>query len=151
MDPPVPDTAANETAGPESLPQNFLYRCKKCSTVLCRSADIIPHETDATGRGNKSFKTKGYHEQHIRSECSSIFLDPDTSLWVAAKSREEHAEVAATGGDHKDVVEPDTIYCPKCSAKVGAQSWTGSQCSCGQWVTPAFKLHMKALDKFPCA
>ena len=49
------------------------------------------------------------------------------------------------------VVDPDTIYCTnaKCRAKIGAQSWIGSQCSCGAWVTPSFKIHMSKVDEVP--
>lgn len=47
------------------------------------------------------------------------------------------------------VVDPDTIYCPnaRCRAKIGAQSWIGSQCSCGAWVTPSFKVHISKVDE----
>ena len=49
------------------------------------------------------------------------------------------------------VPELDTVYCPntRCRAKIGAQSWIGSQCSCGAWVTPSFKIHAKCVDKIP--
>lgn len=48
-----------------------------------------------------------------------------------------------------DIVDPDTIYCPHCSCKIGTQNWIGSQCSCAAWVTPAFKVHAKSVDAIP--
>lgn len=39
------------------------------------------------------------------------------------------------------------LSCHKCTKKVGNYSWKGSKCSCGEWVTPAFKLSMDKVDK----
>src|SRR5690554_6802729 len=33
------------------------------------------------------------------------------------------------------------ISCPKCDSKLGTFKWSGGQCSCGSWVTPAFMMH----------
>lgn len=75
--------------------------------------------------------------------CTSYFLDPDVSPWVSVESRE--------GRMSGQVVDPDTIYCPNdsCHAKIGSQNWSGARCSCGAWVTPAFKILQKSVDKFP--
>ena len=39
------------------------------------------------------------------------------------------------------------IHCPKCSARVGSFSWSGTQCSCGTWVTPAISFQRARVDR----
>jgi dual specificity phosphatase 12 len=42
------------------------------------------------------------------------------------------------------------LACPKCSCKVGQWNWSGAQCSCGSWVTPAIQVPLSRVDKiFP--
>lgn len=76
-------------------------------------------------------------------QCTSYFLDPDVATWASQESRSAWAE-----GEN---VEPDTIYCPnaKCCCKLGTQSWSGTRCSCGLWVTPSFKILKRNVDKLP--
>ncbi|ORC84316.1 dual specificity phosphatase 12 [Trypanosoma theileri] len=133
----------------------YVYTCRKCRRVLFSHEEILPHDTDPNSSGNKGFKQRGLVQQQQYQEeltaasgyeaCTSYFLDPDVSLWVAEESRAVH--LASGGAD----VSPDTIYCPNqnCGVKIGTQSWIGSQCSCGAWITPAFKIHSRAVDKIP--
>lgn len=143
------------------VPVTFQYSCKKCRHVLFRHEDIVPHDTSVDAKGNKAFGRKGQPDTRTMDRgCTSYFLDPDASPWVAEESRELHASAttASANSFHVDdaaasaaatVVDPDTIYCTKCRTKIGAQHWVGSQCSCGAWITPAFKIHCKAIDKMP--
>ncbi|KAG5175166.1 hypothetical protein JKP88DRAFT_229260 [Tribonema minus] len=41
------------------------------------------------------------------------------------------------------------ICCPgkHCSARVGTYKWTGSQCSCGTWITPAIQIPKSKVDE----
>jgi hypothetical protein len=39
------------------------------------------------------------------------------------------------------------IMCPICNSRVGNWCYSGSQCSCGDWVTPSFQFHLSKLDK----
>ena len=39
------------------------------------------------------------------------------------------------------------LHCPKCKTKVGHYSWTGAQCSCGTWVTPAIMIPLSKVDE----
>lgn len=79
----------------------------------------------------------------VQQQCTSFFLDPDVATWVSEESRNAWTE--------GETVEPDTIYCPnaRCHCKIGTQSWSGTRCSCGAWVTPAFKILKKSVDKLP--
>ncbi|KAG8348690.1 hypothetical protein ERJ75_001669600 [Trypanosoma vivax] len=148
-------TASTTVATQKS--ESYVYTCRMCRRVLFRQGDIMPH---GAGYNNGSSGPKGFLRKGARREpaihnengqlplvaeniCTSYFLDPDISVWVASESREAHASNGGAG------VLPDTIYCPHkgCRAKIGAQSWVGSQCSCGVWVTPAFKIYSRAVDK----
>ena len=42
---------------------------------------------------------------------------------------------------------PPQIQCPKCSARLGSFSWSGDQCSCGQWITPSLQIHRSKVDE----
>jgi dual specificity phosphatase 12 len=130
------------------VPKTYVYSCRKCRHTLFHHEEIVPHDASVEAKGNKGFTRRGqYFDAHQTSDCTSYFLDPDTSPWVAEESRELHAATAAEAAPV--VVDPDTIYCTKCRAKIGSQHWRGSQCSCGAWVTPAFKILAKAIDKLP--
>nr|CCC95870.1 unnamed protein product [Trypanosoma congolense IL3000] len=133
---------ALETSGDHQ----YVYSCRMCRHVLFTQGEIVPHGADFGSENPKAFGRRGRKNQTHDSSantCTSYFLNPDVSTWVAAESREVHLESSGTE------VLPDTIYCPNssCSAKIGAQSWVGSQCSCGIWVTPAFRIHSRAVDK----
>ncbi|KEG11357.1 dual specificity phosphatase 12 [Trypanosoma grayi] len=133
--------------------ETHVYTCRMCRRALFTEREMMPHDPDPTCSGNKGFKQRGGTNCNNTSNnaarevqpCTSYFLDPDVALWVAAESREVHR--VSGGAD----VSPDTIYCPHrgCGAKIGTQSWVGSQCSCGAWVSPAFKIHGRAVDKMP--
>ncbi|ESL07757.1 hypothetical protein TRSC58_04550 [Trypanosoma rangeli SC58] len=150
----VHDAVVSSTPAPEL----YVYACRKCRHVLFRQHEIVPHNAEPGSCGHKGFKQRGrgptsqqqQREAYAAREgevCTSYFLDPDVSPWVAEESREVHR--VSGGAD----VMPDTIYClnRSCRAKIGTQSWVGSQCSCGAWVAPAFKIHSRVVDKMPAA
>lgn len=144
-----PATSPEATA-PTAAPPCYTYHCRRCRMFLFRDRHRLLH--DPVEGSGKHFKYHRPGPLEISSSspsslpsCSGYFLDPDQSPWVALESR----EAVAVGAE----VEPDTIYCPnpQCHAKLGTQSWTGSQCSCGAWVTPAFRIQAKAVDRFVAA
>ena len=63
------------------------------------------------------------------STCSSYFVDPD-SLAIGAFTDNE-----------------GKLNCPHCRAKLGSFTWSGEQCSCGRWVTPAFMFNKSKVDE----
>lgn len=142
--------------GPEHL-----FCCRRCREVLFTDLELVRHSSSKNAKGNKGFRKgarggggSGSREEEEDTDeveersagCTSYFLDPDVTPWVAEESR----HVAATMGDGVGVL-PDTVYCKnsKCGAKLGTQSWTGAQCSCGAWVTPAFRVLCKTVDRLP--
>ncbi|RNF26066.1 dual specificity phosphatase 12 [Trypanosoma conorhini] len=153
---PTDANAHESVASSAPAAESYVYACRKCRRVLFRQQELVPHDAEPGSCGNKGFKQRGggHASQQQQREvcaaregevCTSYFLDPDVSPWVAEESREVHQ---MSGG--ADVL-PDTIYCPNrsCRAKIGTQSWVGSQCSCGAWVAPAFKIHSRVVDKMP--
>lgn len=38
------------------------------------------------------------------------------------------------------------LLCAHCEARLGYFNWSGIQCSCGSWITPAFQLHKSRVD-----
>ena len=39
------------------------------------------------------------------------------------------------------------IHCPKCKTRLGSFSWSGSQCSCGSWITPSISFPKSKVDE----
>lgn len=102
------------------------WKCKKCRISLFRTSSIIPHDRDA--------KIKQFHkksgDKKPKVKCSSVFTEPIT--WMAEIQQ----------GNVKG-----NLSCPKCKQKVGHFDWSGMQCSCGKWVSPAIQVQLKQVDQ----
>jgi len=61
------------------------------------------------------------------SSCTSYYLEP--MEWMSSLNQIE-----------------GKLNCPKCSCRLGSWNWSGLQCSCGEWVTPAFGLTKSKVD-----
>jgi len=107
-----------------------LYRCKKCRRVVARDENVMGHDV---GGGEAAFKwqkrggKRGMTDE--RPVCTSIFVEP--MQWMTTVE--------------EGVVE-GKLQCVKCEARLGNFNWSGMQCSCGAWVTPAFQLHKSRMD-----
>ena len=137
---PVEDPACDDAPpGPTA----WTYACRRCRRHLFHSDERVPHDASAGAPGHKPFAGKGYHEARRQAEvCTSYFLDPDVTAWVAEGAT---APTAAEGADVDDILCPNAA----CRAKLGRRAWQGAQCSCGQWVTPAFRIAAARVDEFP--
>ena len=113
------------------------YRCRKCRLLLFSDLDVATHDTCPTASGHKNFR---FQSDSCSDRCTSLFLaDPHLHAWLYADT--------APGGTHQG--DCDIIHCPSCGTKIGSRSWVGSQCSCGAWVVPSFKVHHKMVDEVP--
>ncbi len=78
-------------------------------------------------------------EERVAAEvpppCQSVFLDPN--LWS-----ESFAIELPTDQEGK-------LQCAKCQAKLGHYVWSGTLCSCGQWVSPGFAISKSRIDPVP--
>ncbi|EOA20873.1 hypothetical protein CARUB_v10001210mg [Capsella rubella] len=118
----------NETSG-------STYQCKKCSRVLSFQEQVIEHTPgEADSELDDMFKNmvgevrdKNTGDQ---KPCTSIFIEPLNWMNEAME----------------DDVSEGKLLCPKCQAMVGSFNWSGSYCSCGSKIVPAFQLQMSRVD-----
>lgn len=97
------------------------YSCMVCGTFLFNNSEVerhIPNQKDFDRRGGKIL------------QCSSVFISSLPGFMDESKATENTVKIA----------------CPKCAGKLGLISWTGSQCSCGAWITPAIQFINSKVD-----
>jgi len=113
---PKEDTTTNDEP---SIP-TIKYACKICRCILFCQNDLEnpPHE--------KGRMKKDYSNKFTTRSCESMFL---------AKP------IFTMNNDNVG-----KLNCPKCSAKIGSWNWSGAQCSCGSWVTPAIQILSSRVD-----
>jgi dual specificity phosphatase 12 len=132
--PPPNETTAGIV---DEVPTNFSYQCRRCRAALFTTGECLPHDASVGRKAFKGARWAGVEE--VVPPCTSLFLDPDVApTWVVECCFDSDVTGSA-----------DTIYCPFCDCKIGQGCWSGSQCSCGTWVTPAFKIHAKCVDAMP--
>ncbi|KAL2480782.1 Protein-tyrosine-phosphatase [Abeliophyllum distichum] len=108
-----------------------VYRCKKCRRVVALQENVVDH---VPGEGESCFE---WHKRRSGNpfskadddECSSIFVEP--LRWMTTVQ-----EGALEG----------KLLCVHCESRLGYFNWSGIQCSCGSWITPAFQLHKSRVD-----
>ncbi|KAF9579834.1 dual specificity phosphatase 12 [Lunasporangiospora selenospora] len=116
-------------------------KCKKCRRALVSRDNVIEH---MPGQGQNAFE---YRKRDAVLHISEAIQSNNTTV--------RHG--ASGAGCQQYFVEPvewiqglqgleGKIACPKCDSKLGAFNWSGDQCSCGAWVTPAFMMHKGKVD-----
>ncbi|KAI9308279.1 dual specificity protein phosphatase 12-like protein [Cunninghamella echinulata] len=153
-------TPPNESLLSSNLPFTSL-RCKKCRRILVHSEHVIEHRP---GKGQQAFSyTKRSSELSVTevsnqapSEASlgSVHINKALNPLLAALATTnqscssyfiepmEWMEQLQNSGEVQGRID-----CPKCYSKLGSYNWSGEQCSCGRWITPAFMLHRKQVDE----
>lgn len=117
---------------PDGNPKSSIaYRCKKCRRVVAVQENIVDH---SPGEGLSAFQWHKRNGGNTFSKpddfgCSSIFVEP--LKWM--KTVEEGAMEGK-------------LLCAHCDARLGYFNWSGIQCNCGSWITPAFQLHKSRMD-----
>ncbi|ETW06770.1 hypothetical protein H310_02928 [Aphanomyces invadans] len=103
------------------------YVCRMCRALLFTSDDLMEHEPQ---RHQISQRKKLKEAKLGAVECSSYFLS-DTKEWMDEASLAE-----------------GKLFCPvaKCNSRLGSFGWSGSQCSCGTWVTPSVQFTKSRVD-----
>eukprot|EP00903_Cladosiphon_okamuranus_P016286 g15018.t1 len=116
--------AVNHTGS--GVPEHVVYNCRRCRRALFNAADIQSHEIAQHNFHRR--KSKGVMSKGL---CSSIFL-AEPKRWMKQQLGELEGKLS----------------CPNkaCGARLGSLKWTGAQCSCGSWVTPAIQFPRKNLD-----
>ncbi|EZG67084.1 putative dual specificity protein phosphatase [Gregarina niphandrodes] len=89
-----------------------------------------PHEA------TQKQKSRGYvnksDKQRVLSTCENINLNEAAFQKLSKTIESEMAGV---------------INCPYCNFKLGRYAWTGSNCTCGAFVTPSFFVPKSKVDK----
>ena len=124
------DEAAPELLEVEEAASHFIdpektrYACKRCRSVLFSTDDLEdpPHAQSLHNFGRRG-QTSG------QGMCQNLFI-ADPLPWMHGCNEME-----------------GKLHCPKCQTKVGHYSWTGAQCSCGTWVTPAILVPVSKVDE----
>ena len=89
-------------------------------------------DTHEVGAGRTAFRPRkrGDAPQGAGGACTSHFLLSDAT-----------SNLTSVEGN---------LGCPKCGARIGSFDWSGMQCSCGTWVSPAIQVVKSKVDEsFP--
>ncbi|XP_052877554.1 uncharacterized protein LOC108470448 isoform X1 [Gossypium arboreum] len=131
-DPGLPTESSSVIeATPKEGINRTAYRCKKCRRLVALQDNVVDH---TPGEGETSFewhkrRSGNPFNKSSQTECSSVFVEP--LRWMTA------VEEGAIEGK---------LSCAHCDARLGYFNWSGIQCSCGSWITPAFQLHKSRVD-----
>ena len=108
-------------------PEKTRYACKRCRSILFGVEDLEdpPHVQSQHDFRKKTHKTVYGNT----GTCQNHFIAQPLS-WMNG----------CNGMEGK-------LHCYKCNTNVGHYSWTGAQCSCGTWVTPAIMVPMSKVDE----
>nr|CBX25342.1 hypothetical_protein [Oryza brachyantha] len=130
-DPGVPkqhNSSARSLSNKEN--QQTAYRCKKCRRIVAVQENVVSH---TPGEGESCFqwhnKRKGGQSHNKEQDCSSLFVEP--LKWMTP------VEDGALEGK---------LSCIHCGARLGYFNWSGIQCNCGSWITPAFQISKSKVD-----
>lgn len=105
-------------------PEKTRYACKRCRSVLFSIDDL---EDPPHAQSLHNFRRKG--QTSSQGMCQNLCI-ADPLPWMNGCNEME-----------------GKLHCPKCQTKVGHYSWTGAQCSCGTWVTPAIMVPLSKVDE----
>ncbi|ORX47270.1 hypothetical protein BCR36DRAFT_94803 [Piromyces finnis] len=106
--------------------------CRKCRKVLVSGDDIFIHEP-GSGQASFSWRKRDQNLNKIgnMNVCGVYFIE-----------RQDWME----GLEEENIVS-GKINCPSCKSKLGSYNWSGMQCSCGKWYSPAFSIQKKSVDE----
>jgi hypothetical protein len=125
--------ASSSPATPARAPQ-INYACRKCRKVLFTDIDLTSHTNPENGGGKFAHKHIRVSEggRRVGIDCSSYFVENNEVL-----------------GDYPPGEGP--LNCSKCQTRYGTYVWSGTQCSCGEWIAPAFQVVKSKVDERPAA
>ncbi|GJP45254.1 hypothetical protein CLOM_g4665 [Closterium sp. NIES-68] len=161
--------AATAGAGPsnEGAKVPAVYRCRKCRKVVAAAANVLPHApkqpvSSPAGAAGAAAGAAGAGPSATGAAAAAVAVAGNGSVGGGGRFRGKGKEWGdgAERGCTSVFVEPlkwmgdvqsgqieGKLSCSQCSTRLGYFNWSGAQCSCGEWVTPAFQLHKKCVDE----
>jgi hypothetical protein len=109
-------------------PNKVRYACRICRNILFGQDDLIEHNAKASSK-----------------QCQSYFL-LQSLPWMKPKASDS---TSANNLDNDLRETLGRLTCQKCQAKLGTWNWSGTPCSCGEWVVPAFQFPKSKIDAVP--
>lgn len=107
------------------------YACKICRLILFDQSDLQSPPHQRKRRDHHRYYDK--FANNSNNPCESIFLS-NPMTWMNQKVMNSNNIIQGK------------LNCPKCSTKIGSWNWSGAQCSCGSWVTPAIQILASRVD-----
>lgn len=110
------------------------YTCGRCSYYLFSHSEVLhsgiqeSNDDSEVSMGKAAWSPSENSYKGVGGTCSSVFLK-EAPNWLQDVSS-----------------NTARIQCPKCNAKIGSYSWSGAQCSCTRWITPAFQFLLSKVD-----
>ncbi len=122
-----------------------IYACRMCRQSLFCSDELEHHQYGKQKFTHK--QRKGERAGVGLAGCQSIFLAEKPAWMNGSQVEGENSGNPTSPSSGSSAIEVK-IICPRmrCRARLGTLRWTGSQCSCGTWVTPAFQFPLSKLD-----
>ncbi len=122
-----------------------IYACRMCRQTLFCCDELELHQ-----HGRQKFAHKQRKGRRVGggpAGCQSIFLAEKPAWMNGPQVEGGNSDSSAPPSSGSSAIEIK-IICPgiRCRARLGTLRWTGSQCSCGTWVTPAFQFPLSKLD-----
>eukprot|EP00980_Cylindrotheca_fusiformis_P018585 scaffold6159_cov207-Cylindrotheca_fusiformis.AAC.3 len=108
-------------------PELERFACRICRTILFSSDHLAKDHV----QNLHSFKRANFNARRPTVACQSLFCNEDVLGSLSENGQDIEGKLA----------------CPKCEYKIGHWKWSGAQCSCGTWVTPAIQIPMSKVDR----
>ena len=127
-------------------PNKVRYACRKCRQILFGEEQLNGGHI----QNLHNFKRANYDKKRPTRPCQSIFCNE--SVLDSLTDGSSNSTAAGQGDDYNIGYEDynynaeGKLSCFKCHNKIGHFKWSGAQCSCGTWVTPAIQIPMSKID-----
>jgi dual specificity phosphatase 12 len=126
-EPQVKEIVKEKKPTPEHADPNLpRYACRMCRTVLFGQNHLAKEHV----QNLHSFKRANFDATRPTVACQSIFCGESVLEWLSPNGEDVEGK----------------LVCTKCSHKIGHWKWSGAQCSCGTWVTPAIQVPASKVD-----
>ena len=119
-------------------PMATVYTCRKCRCLLFLHEDLMTH---TASQQTFSYKKKK-KDRKATATATMSNASPSTNKKQADECGVHFLHLPTEWMSESE----GKIHCPKCTTRLGSFSWSGSQCSCGSWITPSISFPKSKVD-----